>query len=327
LTTPGEVIQLELAADLLAAGFFGPNTPGSTVKNATPSAFASYAALIGAMILWSSAFIATKAAYAVFHPLTLMAGRMVVGAAFMLVFFPRLRGSRYERGDWRWLLLLGLSEPCLYFVFEAYAIRYTTASQAGMVTAMLPLMVAVGAALTLKERLSRRMVLGFLVAIAGVAWLTAAGTPEENAPNPVLGNLLEVCAMACATGYMIIARHLAVRYTAWFLTAVQVFAGTLFFLPMQLLPGVDLPERFDFWPVAAVVYLGLGATLLACGFYSFSVRRLPASVASGYVNLIPVFTVLMGWLILGEAFTPAQMAASILVFAGVFLSRERKRDN
>lgn len=294
------------------------------MKDAPSSAFSSYAALLGAMLLWSSAFVATKAAYAVFHPLTLIAGRMVVGSAFVLALYPRLRGVRYARGDWRWLLLLGISEPCFYFVFEAYAIRYTTASQAGMVTAMLPLMVAVGAALTLKERLSARMILGFLVAIAGVAWLTFSSAPDVSAPNPVLGNLLEVLAMVCATNYMIIARHLASRYSPWFLTAVQVFLGTAFFVPLQLLPGVDLPEHLTWPAVAAVVYLGLGASLAACGLYNFSVRRLPASVATAWVNLIPVFTVAMGWLFLGEAFTPAQTAASILVFAGVFLSRERR---
>jgi drug/metabolite transporter (DMT)-like permease len=71
------------------------------------------------------------------------------------------------------------------------------------------------------------------------------------------------------------------------------------------------------------VYLGIFVSIGAYGLYNFSVSRMPASQASAFVNLIPAFTVFLGWLILGERFTPLQYVASIIVFTGVFLSQDR----
>ena len=60
----------------------------------------------------------------------------------------------FHRGDLKYLLFMAVCEPCIYFVFEAKALQLTTASQAGLITSMLPLMVALGAFLVLKETIS-----------------------------------------------------------------------------------------------------------------------------------------------------------------------------
>ena len=112
----------------------------------------------------------------------------------------------------------------------------TTASQAGMITAMLPLMVAVGARVVLGEILTVRTMAGFGVAIVGACWLSMAGQPSMDAPNPMLGNFLEFMAMVCATGYIISLKHLTARYSPFFLTAVQAFLGAVFFFPFLFLP-------------------------------------------------------------------------------------------
>ena len=65
---------------------------------------------------------------------------------------------------------MAICEPCLYFLFEARALQLTSASQAGMITAMLPLLVAILAWGWLKERISRQTLLGFMLAI-GPYWL------------------------------------------------------------------------------------------------------------------------------------------------------------
>ena len=78
-------------------------------------------------------------------------------------------------------------------------------------------------------------------------------------------------------------------------------------------------------PALAVVYLGSFVTLGAYLCYNYGVSKIPASQASAFVNLIPVFTVILGFAILGERFSVWQYAASVLVLAGVFLSQRRAR--
>ena len=285
----------------------------------------AYAGLVLAMVIWASSFVALKLAFRAYDPMVVIFGRMVVASLCFAVFIPRFRPAQpFLRKDLRPLLFMAFCEPCLYFSFEARALELTTASQAGMITAMLPLMVAVGARLILSEVLTARTVAGFGVAILGACWLSVASTPSMDAPHPILGNFLEFMAMVCATGYIISLKWLTARYSPFFLTAVQAFVGAVFFFPFLLLPTTTLPVRFDAAPAMAIVYLGAGVTLGAYGLYNYSVSRIPVSRTSVFFNLIPVFTVVLGVLVLGERFSVAQYLASGLVFVGIYLSQRER---
>jgi drug/metabolite transporter (DMT)-like permease len=291
-----------------------------------PAAWLSYASLTAAAILWASSFIALKVAFRAYDPMVVIFGRMAVACACFVWFVPRFRSTvHYRRGDGRRILAMAFCEPCLYFHLEARALTYTSASQAGMITALLPLMVAVCARMFLNESLTPRTVVGFALAIVGAGWLSAAGAPTAEAPRPILGNFLEFLAMVCATGYIINMKHLTYRYPSFFLTAVQAFIGALFFLPFLGLSGTRLPVQLEPLATAAVVYLGAAVTLGAYGLYNFGVSRVPASQAGAFINLIPVFTVALGWVFLGERFTGGQYLASLLVFAGLAISQSRAR--
>lgn len=280
--------------------------------------------LIAAMVLYGSSFIALKLAFQSYDPMVVIFGRMVVAGLCFLLFLKRFRRNVYRKGDFKYLLFMAFCEPCLYFVFEAHAVENTTASQAGMITAILPIMVAVGARFFLQEQISRKTIVGLLLAIAGVCWLSLGSVVSRSAPHPWLGNFLEVMAMVCATGYTLALKRLSARYDPFFLTAVQAWIGSLFFLPFLLLPGTHLPARFVAVPALSIIYLGVFVTLLAYALYNFGVSRIPASQATAYVNLVPVFAVLLGWLFLGEHFRPMQYLASALVFVGVILSQQRQ---
>lgn len=283
-------------------------------------------ALLVAMLLWASSFVALKLAFQAYAPMFVIFGRMAVGSICFLFLFKRLRTFQYQRGDLRYLLFLALCEPCLYFTFEAKALELTAASQAGMVTAMLPLLVGIAAHFLLKEHVTRRTYAGFILAIVGVVLLSAGARASQSAPNPVLGNFLEFVAMVCATGYTITLKHLSPRYSPLFITAFQAFVGSIFFLPFALLTPGSIPTTFVPVGVLSILYLGIFVTLGAYGLYNFGVSRIPASQASAFINLIPVFTVILGWIILSERFTPLQYGACALVFAGVLLSQDKQAD-
>jgi len=281
-------------------------------------------ALVAASILWASAFIAFKLAFQAYDTMFVVFGRMLVACLCFLPLYPRFRSQPYRRGDWKPIVLMGLCEPGLYFLFETAAIKNTEAAQAGMIVAMLPLMVAVGAHFLLKEKVSPRTWAGFLVAVVGAALLSVFSTATENAPNPTLGNFLEFLAMICATGYTILLKKLSVRYSPMFLTATQALLGCVVFLPLMFLPGQRLPTEFVLVPALSIVYLGAASTLGAYGLYSYGVSKIPACQASAFINLIPVATVIMARLVLGEVFSFWQYAASALVLGGVLLSQDRK---
>ena len=279
-------------------------------------------ALLLAMVLWGSSFVALKYSFQELHPLTVIFGRMAVAS---FCFFPFVRsfarmGLR-RRHVWP-VAAMCLCEPCCYFLFESAALVHTGAAQAAMITTMLPLMVAISAGLVLGERVSARTVAGFVVAASGAVWLSLAGAKTIWAPNPALGNFLEFMAMVCATGYTILMKRLSKELHPFFLTGLQAFTGTLFFAPFLLLPVVRASSDLSINGVLAILYLGMVVSVGAYGLYNFGISRIPASQAAAFVNLIPVFSILLGFLILGERLTTWQWWASTLVFLGVLLSQD-----
>ncbi len=291
-----------------------------TSDHAEPSVLPAVG-LVLAMFLWASSFVAMKVALWAYDPLVVVFCRMLLASLAFLLLAKRFRRSvRYVPGDWKYLGLMALFEPCLYYLFEAHALTLTTASQAGMVTALLPLMCVAAACLLLGERHGPRAWIGLAISLSGAVWLSVSGKPEAGAPNPMLGNFLEFLSMVCAAGYVIAVKRLTARYPVLFLTAVQAVVGCLFFLPSLFMPFTELPDQLALLPTLCVVWLGLGVTIGAYGLFNFAMSRMEAGRASVYVNLIPVFTVAMGWLFLGETFTPVQYVASVLILLGVFVS-------
>ena len=283
-------------------------------------------ALLLSMLVWSSTFIGMKFALSAYQPATAMALRMGAASLLCLPFLPRLVRALRDPALRRVLLLGVLCEPCLYFLCETSALRHTSSAQAGMVLALLPLCVAVGARLFLNERMAGRAWFGFALAVGGVVWISLGAEGSGTSPNPLLGNILEAMAVLCAAGYTLCMRRLSRSIPPLLLTAAMTFAGTLFFSTLSLLPlsvppvhlDVDIPS---WMPLASTLYLGIVATLAGYGFYNFGIARLSAGQAAAYTNLIPVITLFMGVFILNERITPAQYLASALVLAGVMLSQ------
>jgi drug/metabolite transporter (DMT)-like permease len=272
------------------------------------------------MVIWGSSYLAMKIALQAYHPLLIVFGRMSIAAALFLIFYKKFTPFPYHKGDWKYILLMALCEPCCYFLFESYALKYTTSSQAGMVAALLPVMVAVVAGVVLQEKTTPATFAGFGVALVGLWLMTTQSVATSDAPHPLLGNFLELVAMGFASGYTVLSRYLGARYSALFLTASQMSIGALFFFPALFFTLPQTPFALPLYPSLAILYLGVGVSVGAYSLYNHGLRKISASQASAFVNLVPVFAVLFGWIGLGEKLALIQSVGIVLVFAGVWLS-------
>ena len=150
--------------------------------------------------------------------------------------------------------------------------------------------------------------------------LSLGGTAQVSAPNPVLGNTLELLAMVSAAGSMLAIKHLSARYDAWLLTWMQAIIGTVFFLPMALASGPStwLSASPTAW--ACVAYLGIFVSLGAFGLYNSALAKLPASRAALAINVIPAVAMLAGWLVLGEQMSAMQLVACAVIIGAVIFA-------
>ena len=277
--------------------------------------------LLTAMMTWASSFIALKSAIGPMGPMSVVFGRMIVASLCFVYFIKGFTNLEFTKKDIKYILLMTAFEPCLYFIFEAKALQYTTASQAGMITSMMPLMTAIGAGIALKEVIGKRLLTGSAIAVLGAIWLSLSAQSSENALNPLLGNTLEFLAMVCGAWYAIAIRYLSQRFSALFLTAAQAFVGAIFFLPLALWEYNTLEMHPTMETFGWILYLGVVVTIGGYGMFNLALSRIEASKASVFVNLIPVFTVFLAYLFLGETLNPTEMMASGVILFGVVVSQ------
>ena len=286
-----------------------------------------FTALVTAMVLWSSTFVALKFSFRYFPPMFVIFARMFIAAICFLPILPFVKPKKKKKKDICLMISLAVFEPCFYFVFEAMALKNTTSSQAGMITALLPLLVAVCAPFFLSEKVSKKTYAGFFIAITGALILSASGSSNAESPNPLLGNFYEFIAMCCATGYTVLLKKLCNDYSPFFITAVQTFCGAIFFAVIFFTGSTPLPAQWPLIPSLILIYLGIFITMGAYGLYNFGVSKIPASQASVFINLIPIFSVLWGWWLLNERFSPVQCASGALILIGVWASQDKDEKN
>ena len=288
------------------------------IKNILPTL-----SIIGAVFLWGSSFVAMRIVLKDLHPFAVMFCRLFSALIFIIPISIKLFPKSYQKNDWKILLAMVLFQPCLYFLFESNALTFTTSSQAGIISACLPLMVAVAAWYFLSESINSKIITGLILSISGVILLTIFQSRQVDAPHPVLGNILEVGAMLSACANLILIKKLSSNYGAWSLTGMQIIAGTIFFMPgIKYIINAD-PSIWTMQLILLLLYLGICVSFLAFGLYNWGISKIKVSRASIFINLIPVTAVMLGWLILGETLNSKQMIAAIIVISGVFLSNQK----
>jgi len=272
------------------------------------------------MFIWGSSFIALKSAIGPLGEYTVIFLRMLTASLVFILFLKSFLKYNFTKSDIKYILLLALFEPCLYFIFEAKAIQLTTASQAGMITSLMPVITAMLAGLFLKEIISKQLIAGSIIALIAAITLSLQATSSEVAPNPVLGNFLELLAMVCGAGYTIVARYLSSKFSALFITAIQAFIGAIFFFPFFVYEYFTMDLNFTYEAVSWTIYLGLVVTLGGYGLYNFALTKIEASKAAMFIYLIPVFTMILAFFILGEKLTAFELLLSAVILLGVVIS-------
>ena len=284
-------------------------------------------AILGAVFLWGSSFSIMRIVLEDLSPFGVLFCRHLAGFICLLPIAKKIIPKTIHKGDWKILIAMATFQPCLYFLFESNALMYTTSSQAGIISACLPVMVAFAAWFFLSETIEAKTIIGLIFSIIGVIFLTLFQGSQSQAANPILGNMLELAAMISACGYMILVKDLSKRYSALTLAGMQVTAGLLFFTPGIINITAIPNETWQIKLICQLIFLGAGVSLTSFALYNWGVSKIDVSKASVFINLIPVIAIFLGWMLLGETLNLAQSIAAGIIIIGVFISNQKKVSN
>lgn len=276
-------------------------------------------ALLGATVIWGSAFIAQSVGMDKIGPFTFQAVRCFLAVVFL---FPA--SALFSRGKpfwkswadpalWRSGVICGLA------LFAASSLQqiglvYTDAGKAGFLTAMYIVFVPF-LGLFLGQKPGRNALLSLIPAIVGLYLLSCTSVSGINKGDV----LLLLCAVAFSVQILLIDRHCA-GLDGLKLNCIQALVVAVLSVPSALLTEtVDASLIASCWlPLgyAGVLSMGVAYTLQIVGQ-----KRVAPSAAALLMSLESVFAALFGWLLLHETMTKAELLGCVLVFAAVVISQ------
>lgn len=282
-------------------------------------------ALLGATVIWGSAFIAQSVGMDKIGPFTFQAVRCFLAVVFL---FPA--SALFSKGKpfwkswadpalWRSGVICGLA------LFAASSLQqiglvYTDAGKAGFLTAMYIVFVPF-LGLFVGQRPGRNALLSLIPAIVGLYLLSCTSVSGINKGDV----LLLLCAVAFSVQILLIDRHCA-GLDGLKLNCIQALVVAVLSVPSALLTEtVDASLIASCWlPLgyAGVLSMGVAYTLQIVGQ-----KRVAPSAAALLMSLESVFAALFGWLLLHETMTRAEELGCVLVFAAVIISQlpEKKK--
>ncbi len=283
--------------------------------------------IICGVLMWSLGFIIYKEVLLYFDPLIAAFARLFTGFCFFCLFFNKklLRMAKFvQLKHWRIYVFIALCESCFYMVFISYGMRYTTISQAAIIVACLPILVSSLGWLIIKEKPGKGALPGFVIMVAAIAVLNFSSTSSVYAPNPILGNFLVLLAVLCSCGYLISLRGVSLPYPGILSAAVQSFVGSIFMLAAIVVTATPLPAAWPLKPTLLMVMTGLITTFAGYTLMNSCVPKMPLSRFSAYANLVPVCTILLSIVIMGERLSLIQAVCCLAIMLGVYISQQEK---
>ncbi len=277
------------------------------------------------MFFWGMSYVWSKIVFEVYSPLTTIYFRLLISFVVLFLFGYFTGQLNPMRKKDRWLFLgSAFLNPFLYFIGENYGLSLVSASLSAIIVATIPLFAPFAAFYFFKERLKLPNVLGLIISFAGLLIIIINKNFQLDA-NP-WGILLLFLAVFSAVFYVVALKQLSQTYSPVTIITWQNMIGSLYFLPFFLF--IDGPAfvatRPGILQIVSLFMLGIFASSVAFVLYTLVVKHLGVIKSSLYTNLIPVFTVIFSFYMLGEKPTTVKIIGMIIVIAGVVLSETGK---
>jgi drug/metabolite transporter (DMT)-like permease len=312
---------------MLSANTVGQAEPQSTFSRLLPQL-----KLVCVAAFWGGTFISGRVLAQAMPHLTISALRFIIAFGILMAIAWRFEGGlpKLNRRQLMATIGLGLTGVFAYNIFFLAALERIPAGKTALIVSLSPILTALIVAFILREKLGVKRWTGILMALVGVSIIVTQGQLlngwEAISQTFELGEGFMLLAVCSWVAYTITSRFalkglspIAATTYATLFGAVLLSVGALFEIP-QLTSSM-----FSLTNIGAILYLGVFGTAVAFIWYSEGVKTIGPARTVVFTNLVPVFGVVFGALILSEPILPSMLLGGMIVITGVFLTNHTRR--
>lgn len=275
-----------------------------------------------AQIIFGFSFMFTKIALNVAQPLFLIAVRFC--AAFLVMNILVWTGKlnlRLAGKNIKWLILLGILQPVVYFLGETYGIANSSSSFSGVMIALIPIITLFLGMIFLKET-ATKMQIGFAFLSVGGVILTSVG--NNTGTFSWFGFIMLMLAVVTGALYGLVGRKISQEFTPTERCYVTFAMGFVVFTALALITSLDNFRAEVIVPLStpgfwlSIAYLAVCSSVMAYMLLNYALTYITAGQTSIMANITTVVSIIAGVVFLKEPFTLRQMAASVIILVGVY---------
>ncbi|WP_027964153.1 DMT family transporter [Halalkalibacillus halophilus] len=285
----------------------------------------SYIFLILTVIIFSGNLIVGKAINDL-PPVTITFFRCLI--AFLVVLPFGLKQVNWNRSlylnNWKALLGLALSGITLFNILIYLALNFTTSINAGIVEAATPVFAIILGYIFLKERLTKKQLIGAAISFFGAVWVLTSGSLHVLFSLGInIGDFFMVLAILVWAIYSLLIKQHNHKFPLYGSVLIILGIGVILLIPTMMIEWMvvgGIPDALfvqSSW--FGLLYLGIFPSFIALVFWTKGVNDIGPSLASVFLNFLPIFTTIGAVLFLDESVSVAQLFGGVLVIFGVLL--------
>lgn len=289
-------------------------------KNVLP-----YIAAITFSLIFGLSFMFTKKAVMVISVFKLLSFRFLIAfiAMSVLVLFKVIKVD-YKNKPIKNLIITCIAQPVIYFIFETYAIQYTSSSYAGLFIALIPISVSIMGIYLLKEMPNKVQWMFIFLSVAGVFYILLNDKTSIHGSGNLLGTLSLFIAIIAASIYSIYSRKISPYFSSFEITYIMMGIGAMVFSFIALIIDISKGNaNMYFLPIlnkdvlVSIIFLGILSSVVAFYLMNYSLSKLPASKSTVFANFSTIISILAGVVFLGENFYYYHVIGSIMILTGI----------
>ncbi len=276
--------------------------------------------LVLVAVIWASAFIAIRVAVPETGPVWLAAIRVCIGF-LVLAPYAIWRGMVWPKTGGQWRLITGMAVLNMVapFYLIAWAGKTETAGIIGLLLGTGPFLALVGSHfLTTDDRMSARKVLSVILGFAGILVIIGPSVWSGMVGGGIAAKAAVLGASVCYVMAGLLIRRIDMPPIR--LACLALGIGTAMLIPLALAVDGAPPAGISAKSLMALVFLGVFPTGVAYILRFKLIKEIGYTRFSVAVNMVPVFGVGLGVLLLGEPLTPSILVALALVLGGLIIS-------